>query len=95
MVPLTLVSTVSSVIFRKVGRLGSSAFISTGSVSGYQNQANLYGTNKDIENRLTSARQSGWDNMSKTAQTIGHVAGAFSSGGASSAALQTAEKAKK
>lgn len=65
-----------------------------GSVSGYQNQANLYGINKDVENRLTSARQSGWDNMFKTAQTIGQVAGAFSGGGTSLAAKQAAEKAQ-
>ena len=65
-----------------------------GSVSGSQNQANLYGINKDVENRLTSARQSGWDNMFKTAQTIGQVAGAFSGGGTSLAAKQAAEKAQ-
>ena len=33
-----------------------------GSISGYQNQANLYDLNKNIENRLTAARQSGWNN---------------------------------
>ena len=65
-----------------------------GSVSGYQHQANLAGINKDVENRLTSARQSGWDNMFKTAQTIGQVAGAFSGGGTSLAAKQAAEKAQ-
>lgn len=65
-----------------------------GSVSGYQNQANLYGTNKDIENCLTSARQSGWDNMFKTVDSGVKLAGAFSSGGASLAAQQTAEKTK-
>ncbi len=65
-----------------------------GSVSGYQNQANLYGINKDVENRLTSARQSGWDNMFKTAGSVAKIAGAFSSGGTSLAAQQAVEKAQ-
>ncbi|HBO49495.1 MAG TPA: hypothetical protein DD619_01690 [Alphaproteobacteria bacterium] len=65
-----------------------------GSVSGYQNQANLYGANKDIENRLTSARQSGWDNMFKTVDATAKIIGAIGSGGASLAAQQAAEKTK-
>lgn len=46
-----------------------------GSVSGYQNQANLYNVNKDVENRLTSARQSGYDNLNKTIESTGKAIG--------------------
>lgn len=48
-----------------------------GSVSGYQNQANLYNVNKNVENRQTSARQSGWDNMFKTAEITEKLADTF------------------
>lgn len=48
-----------------------------GSVSGYQNQANLYNVNKNVENRQTSARQSGWNNMFKTAEITEKLADTF------------------
>ena len=46
-----------------------------GSVSGYQNQSNLYNLNKDVENRLQAARQSGWDNLNGTISAVGSFFG--------------------
>lgn len=46
-----------------------------GSVSGYQNQSNLYNLNKDVENRLQTARQSGWNNLNGTISAVGSFFG--------------------
>ncbi len=46
-----------------------------GSVSGYQNQSNLYNLNKDVENRLQAARQSGWNNLNSTISAVGSLLG--------------------
>ncbi len=51
-----------------------------GSVSGYQNQSNLYNLNKDVENRVKAARQSGWDNLNSTISAIGSFFGGGKSG---------------
>ncbi len=39
------------------------------SVSGYQNQENIYNTNSGIQSRITQAEQSGWDNLINSAKT--------------------------
>lgn len=51
-----------------------------GSISGYQNQANLYDLNKDVENRLTAARQSGWNNLNSTIESVGKAFGGANGG---------------
>lgn len=51
-----------------------------GSISGYQNQANLYDLNKDVENRLTAARQSGWNNLNSTIESAGKAFGGATGG---------------
>lgn len=38
-----------------------------GSISGYDNTANLYGIQSGVERRRTAAQQSGWNNLFKTA----------------------------
>ena len=36
------------------------------SVSGYQNQENIYNTNNGIQNRIAQSEQSGWNNLTST-----------------------------
>jgi hypothetical protein len=41
------------------------------SVSGYDNEANIYNTENNVENRKTTATQSGWNNLFGTLNSIG------------------------
>lgn len=45
-----------------------------GSVSGYDNMANLYNAQKGIEARKTEAKQSGWNNLFNTVDTANNTA---------------------
>jgi hypothetical protein len=45
------------------------------SVSGYQNQQQLYNANAAVQNRIDAANQQGWDNMMGVAKTAGSTFG--------------------
>lgn len=44
-----------------------------GSVSGYQNQANIYNVNQGIGNRISNAKASGWQNFDNTINTAANL----------------------